>query len=118
MKEKYVNDEHKKPVGKMSNEEMEIFLNKGYTLRLACLKPNGDPFVVPCWHHWEKKSNCEKGSGCDCVNGCYWVIPRGRSKWAEYLKNDPRCSWVIDDDQTMEKILCEGVAEQIGRAHV
>ena len=113
MKEKYTNDEHKKPVGKMSNEEMEIFLNKGYTLRLACLKPNGDPFVVPCWHQWEKKSNCEKGSGCDCVNGCYWVIPRGRSKWAEYLKNDPRCSWVIDDDQTMEKILCEGVAELV-----
>jgi len=55
MKEKYANDEHKKPIGKMSNEEMEIFLNKGYTLRLACLKPNGDPFVVPCWHQWEKK---------------------------------------------------------------
>ena len=57
MKEKYANDEHKKPVGKMSNEEMEIFLHKGYTLRLACLKPNGGPFVVPCWHQWEKKSN-------------------------------------------------------------
>ena len=101
MGEKYENQEHQKPVGKMSEEEIEIFLEKGYTLRLACLKLNGDPFVVPCWHHWEKKS------------GCFWVIPRSRSKWAEYLKNDPRCSWVIDDEQTMEKILCEGVAELV-----
>ena len=56
---------------------------------------------------------CENGSSCDCINGCFWVIPRARSKWAEYLKNDPRCSWVIDDDQTMEKIICEGVAELV-----
>ena len=113
MAEKYENQEHQKPVGKMSAEEMGIFLEKGYTLRLACLKPNGDPFVVPCWHHWENKSECDRGSGCDCINGCFWVIPRSRSKWAEYLKNDPRCSWVIDDDQTMEKVLCEGVAELV-----
>ena len=53
MAEKYQNEEHQKPVGKMSPEEMEVFLAKGYTLRLACLKPNGDPFVIPCWHHWE-----------------------------------------------------------------
>ena len=57
MAEKYQNEEHQKPVGKMSPEEMEIFLAKGYTLRLACLKPNGDPFVIPCWHHWESKND-------------------------------------------------------------
>ena len=113
MAEKYQNEEHQKPVGKMSPEEMEIFLAKGYTLRLACLKPNGDPFVIPCWHHWESKNECENGSSCDCINGCFWVIPRSRSKWAEYLKNDPRCSWVVDDDQTMEKIQCDGTAELV-----
>ena len=46
MAEKYQNEEHQKPVGKMSPEEMEVFLAKGYTLRLGCLKPNGDPFVI------------------------------------------------------------------------
>ena len=37
----------------------------------------------------------------------------GYNRSFEYLKNDPRCSWVIDDVQTMEKILCEGVAELV-----
>ena len=31
MAEKYENQEHQKPVGKMSEEEIEIFLDKGYT---------------------------------------------------------------------------------------
>ena len=66
MTEKYENEAHQKPVGKMSPDEINIFLEKGYTLRLSCLKPNGDPFIVPCWHHWEKnneKSTEEKIEG-------------------------------------------------------
>ena len=51
MEEKYSNVEHQKPVGKMNREEIDVFLAKGYTLRLACLKPDGSPFAVPCWHH-------------------------------------------------------------------
>ena len=46
MAEKYQNEEHQKPVGKMSPEEMEIFLAKGYTLRLGCLKPNGEWEII------------------------------------------------------------------------
>ena len=86
MEEKYSNVEHQKPVGKMSKEEIDVFLDKGYTLRLACLKPDGSPFAVPCWHHWESQEVCENGSSCDCINGCFWVIPRAKSKWVEYLK--------------------------------
>ena len=37
MEEKYSNAEHQKPVGKMNKEEIDVFLDKGYTLRLACL---------------------------------------------------------------------------------
>ncbi len=45
MEEKYSNVEHQKPVGKMSKEEIDVFLDKGYTLRLACLKPDGSPLM-------------------------------------------------------------------------
>ena len=113
MGEKYAQEEHTKPVGSMNAAEIEEFLAKGKTMRLACLKPNGDPFVIPCWHHWEQQGDQVNGSSENYQQGCFWVIPRSRSKWAEYLKNDPRCSWVIDDDQTMEKVLCEGVAELV-----
>ena len=54
--EKYENEAHQKPVGNMSPDEINIFLEKGYTLRLSCLKPNWDPFIVPCCHHWEKNN--------------------------------------------------------------
>ena len=113
MGEKYAEEEHSKSVGSMSAADIEDFLAKGKTLRLACLKPNGDPFVIPCWHHWEQQGDQVNGSSENYQQSFFWVIPRSRSKWAEYLKNDPRCSWVIDDDQTMEKVLCEGVAELV-----
>ena len=115
MGEKYAQEEHSKSVGSMGAADIEDFLAKGKTLRLACLKPNGDPFVIPCWHHWEQQGDQVNGSSENYQQSCFWVIPRSRSKWAEYLKNDPRCSWVIDDDQTMEKVLCEGVAELVER---
>ena len=83
MTEKYENEAHQKPVGKMSPDEINIFLEKGYTLRLSCLKPNGDPFIVPCWHHWEK--NNEKSTE-EKIEGDFYVIPRAKSKWAEYNK--------------------------------
>ena len=44
MTEKYDNEAHQKPVGKMSPDEINIFLEKGYTLRLSCLKPKWRPF--------------------------------------------------------------------------
>ena len=38
MAEKYQNEAHQKPDGKMTIEDTEIFLSKDYLLRLACLK--------------------------------------------------------------------------------
>ena len=73
--EKYENQKHQKPVGRMSSEEMEIFLAKGYTLRLACLKPNGDPFVIPCWHHWENKMIVTKHQVVTALTGVFGSFP-------------------------------------------
>ena len=110
MEKKYENEEHSLKAGAMATESIEEFLEKGMTLRLACLKPNGDPFIIPCWHQWEKKEGCTHGKECGCT---FWVIPRSRSKWAEYLKNDPRVSAVIDDVNSMEKFHFDGTAEVV-----
>ena len=81
MAEKYQNEEHQKPVGKMSPEEMGIFLAKGYTLRLACLKPNGDPFVIPCWHHWETCCWPLSTMLTVCLSSlCFWPLKKFASK--------------------------------------
>src|SRR5919197_463970 len=75
----------------MTEEEMEQFLERGVNMMLACLKPDGSPYVTICWQEWR--------------DGSFWVIPRQRSRWAEYLKADPRVSCVVEDPTTMEKVL-------------
>ena len=77
MEQKYENEEHSLKAGAMVTESIEAFLEKGTTLRLACLKPNGDPFIVPCWHQWEKKEGCTPGKDWGCK---FWVVPGARSK--------------------------------------
>ncbi len=110
MEKKYDDEAHSLKAGAMSVENIETFLEKGMTMRLGCLKPDGSPFVVPVWHHWEKAEGCTHGKDCSCT---FWVIPRSRSKWAEYMKNDSRVSACIDDVNTMEKFHFDGTAEVV-----
>jgi Pyridoxamine 5'-phosphate oxidase len=89
----------------MTEDEMERFLTGGINMVLACLKPDGAPYLTICWHEWK--------------DGYFWVIPRQRSQWAEYLKNDPRVSCVVEDAKTMEKVLvADGRAELVEEPNV
>jgi len=91
-------------VGGMSDEERERFLAKGKTMRLACLNPDGTPYITVCWHDWH--------------DGYFWLVPRKRSHWAELLKADGRLSFVVDDDKTMEKVTGTGVAEVVEEPNI
>lgn len=91
-------------VGGMSEDEQEDFLARGMTMRIACLKPDGSPYVVVCWHDWH--------------DGYFWLVPRARSRWAEYLANDGRLCFVIDNDKTMEKVIGDGAAEVVEEPNV
>ena len=91
-------------IGGMSEEEKEAFLARGKPMRLACLRPDGSPYVVVCWHDWQ--------------DGYFWLVPRERSRWAGYLVNDGRLAFVIDDEQTMQKVMGDGVAELVEKPNV
>ena len=54
----------------MTSDEVEDFLKQGINMYLACLDQDGDPYITVCWHEWR--------------DGHFWVIPRQRSRWAEY----------------------------------
>ena len=89
----------------MTEEEMEQFLERGVNMMLACLKPDGSPYITICWQEWR--------------DGSFWVIPRQRSRWAEYLKADPRVSCVVEDPTTMEKVLVpDGRAELLEEPNI
>jgi len=84
-------------IGGMTREEMNEFLKGPWTARLATLKPDGWPYVVPCWYHWDGVA--------------FWVVPRERSVWAHNMALDPRVSLVVDEpDPPIRKVICEGIA--------
>ena len=91
-------------VGGMSASERERFLARGMVMRLACLNPDGSPYITVCWHDWH--------------DGYFWLVPRKRSRWAELLRDDGRLSFVVDDDTTMEKVIGDGVAEVVEEPNV
>jgi nitroimidazol reductase NimA-like FMN-containing flavoprotein (pyridoxamine 5'-phosphate oxidase superfamily) len=91
-------------VGAMSSEEIDEFLARGVNMFLACLKPDGSPYITICWHEWR--------------DGAFWLVPRQRSRWAQYLKNDPRVSLVVEDQSTLQKVLVDGRAELVEEPNV
>ena len=88
----------------MNPDEMERFLEQGVTMHIACLQADGRPYVTVCWHEWR--------------DGYFWVVPRQRSEWAICLKNDPRVSFVVDHEKTLEKVWGEGLAELVEEPNV
>jgi Pyridoxamine 5'-phosphate oxidase len=84
-------------LGGMTTAEMNEFLAGPWLARVACLKPDGAPYVVPLWYHWDGES--------------FWVVGRKRSEWAHYLVADPRVSLVVDEPEPpIRKVICEGTA--------
>ena len=72
--------------GGMLRAEVEEFLaSEGsvWLLKLATLKEDGWPMIVPLWYQWS--------------GGSFWVVGRKRSTWVEDLKREPRCSICIEE---------------------
>jgi Pyridoxamine 5'-phosphate oxidase len=83
--------------GAMSKGELDAFLAEPHIARLACLKPDGFPYIVPAWYHWDGRA--------------FWFVARERSVWAHYLSLDPRVSVVVDEPvPPIRKVIVEGTA--------
>ena len=86
--------------GGLSATELDEFLQGPWLARLACLKPDGWPYVVPVWYHWDGEA--------------FWVVGRARSEWCHYMAADPRVSLVVDEPTPpIRKVICEGLAEVV-----
>ncbi len=88
----------------LTDEETDAFLARGVLFHLACLTPSGEPYAAVCWHEWR--------------DGAFWLVPRQRSKWGEYLASDPRVSFLVDDPITLEKVFGDGRAELVEEPNV
>ena len=70
--------------GPLRAEELEEFLSLPLLLKLACLRPDGWPYVVPLWYVWHERK--------------LYVIGRERAVWIGYLRGEPRVGVLIDEE--------------------
>ena len=98
-----MSDEQKKDeswrgkVGKLTDEELDEFLSTDVLCRMAVLDDDGWPYVAPMWFLYK--------------DGGFYIVPRERSKWAVYMKNDPRVYLTIDEPGRQRKVMVKGEAQ-------
>ncbi|MCC6147812.1 MAG: helix-turn-helix domain-containing protein [Anaerolineaceae bacterium] len=68
------------PLGK---EEMEEFLKGPWPARLACVRPDGSPHVVPVWQEWDGQD--------------FHILAWKGSRWADYILGKPSVSLSVDE---------------------
>jgi hypothetical protein len=90
--------------GRMTPDEIDAFLAQPLICHLACHDAGGWPYVVPVWFEWD-------GAG-------FWIIPRARSAWAEYLRADPRVALAIDEPAAGRRVVGQGSAELVEAPNV
>ncbi|MEJ7800913.1 MAG: pyridoxamine 5'-phosphate oxidase family protein [Ilumatobacter sp.] len=98
------NEDWRGKVGGLEREEFDAFLAEDHLARLGCNDLEGWPYVVPIWHEWSENS--------------FWVVPRRKSAWAEYLRNEPRCALTIDEPGALRKVIAQCEAECVEEANV
>ena len=87
----------------MTKRQIDKFLAGPNIARVATVKKNGAPFVVPVWYEWDGK---------DC-----YIVGRESSSWMENIENEPRVTVLIDTDVwPTSKVVIEGEVEIVGRS--
>lgn len=67
----------------LSMAEIEAFLKGPWPARLACIRPDGGPHVVPVWQEWDGQD--------------FYVVAWKGSRWAGYVLNNPNVSLSVDE---------------------
>jgi PPOX class probable F420-dependent enzyme len=83
----------------LTKAEIDAFLATPIIARLATVRPDGAPYVVPVWQQWDGER--------------MWVIPRAKSSFVENIRHEPRvCVSCADDiNPAHTRVTIEGRAE-------
>src|SRR5712692_6221156 len=84
---------------KLNAREIDTFLaERGHLARIATVRTDGAPSVVPVWFIHE--------------NGKVLITPRKNSEFLANLRREPRVAITIDEDAAgYRKVLVEGIAK-------
>ena len=71
------------PAGPLDAEAIGAFLQGPWAARLACLRPDGRPHVIPVWQEWDGQA--------------FSIIAWQGSQWADYVLHNPHVSLTVDE---------------------
>ncbi len=85
----------------MPEAELRAFLDGPWAARLACIRPNGSPHVVPVWYEWR--------------DAAFLVAAWPGSAWADFVTQNPAVALTIDEPwPPLRRILVRGQAQPLG----
>lgn len=71
------------PTTPLDEREIDHFLRQPWGARLACLRPDGVPHVVPLWYEWDGR--------------CLWLAASPGAYWQEYVRANNHVSITVDE---------------------
>lgn len=85
--------------------QMTTFLAGPWVARLACVRPDGSPHVVPVWQEWDGQH--------------FYVTAWQGSLWAEYVRVNPNVSLTVDEPwPPLRRVLARGTALPLEKTEV
>jgi len=85
------------PTIPLNDDEISAFLSGPWTARLACIRPDNTPHVVPVWHEWN--------------NHVFYIAAWEGSNWAKYVRANPRVSLSVDEPWSpLRRVSAQGQA--------
>ncbi len=84
----------------LENKVIDQFLQRPLAARLACIRPDGNPHVIPVWQEWDGKY--------------FYILAWQGSQWADFIRKNPQVSITIDEPwPPLRRIVCRGKAEEL-----
>lgn len=88
------------PKESLSVQQMDHFLQGPWTARLACIRPDGNPHVIPVWQEWDGEH--------------FYILAWQGSQWADYVMKNPQVSLTIDEPwPPLRRVVCSGQVKAV-----
>jgi hypothetical protein len=89
----------------LDEAEVEQFLQGPWSARLACVRRDGAPHVIPLWYEW--------------VNHCMWVTASPDAYWKTYVAGSKQVSLSVDEPwPPLRRALIAGHAEPVASVDI
>lgn len=88
------------PAEELDSTELTAFLHGPWTARLACIRPDGTPHVIPVWQEWDGEH--------------FFIVAWHGSQWAEHVMQNPNVSLTVDEPwPPLRRVVARGRAFSI-----